>query len=194
MPKIILITHQKGGVGKSTITYNLANTFALDSKTAICDFDLQGSLINSKEYSNVPVYSADDFKKLLKSDYDFIFVDTPPYITNKISELVNLSDVIIIPTKVGFYDFLAISETTEIIKKNKKDRDALIVFNMVKNNTSLTAEMQEVIKGFDIPLAKTYLSDLVSFTRSGVKGVPINDKARNQIDDLAMEILNILAK
>lgn len=44
MPKIILITHQKGGVGKSTLTFNLAQNISNGSKVAVLDFDLQGSL------------------------------------------------------------------------------------------------------------------------------------------------------
>ena len=48
MAKIILITHQKGGVGKSTLTFNLAQNFSSNSKVAVLDFDLQGSLSQLK--------------------------------------------------------------------------------------------------------------------------------------------------
>ena len=41
---IILITHQKGGVGKSTLTFNLAQNISKNAKVAVLDFDLQGSL------------------------------------------------------------------------------------------------------------------------------------------------------
>jgi len=37
MSNIILITHQKGGVGKSTLTFNLAQNIAKDSKVAVLD-------------------------------------------------------------------------------------------------------------------------------------------------------------
>ena len=49
MPKIILITHQKGGVGKSTLTFNLAQNIAANSRVAVLDFDLQGSLSQLEE-------------------------------------------------------------------------------------------------------------------------------------------------
>ena len=39
MPKIILVTHQKGGVGKSTLTFNMANALKNDVKVAIIDLD-----------------------------------------------------------------------------------------------------------------------------------------------------------
>lgn len=194
MPKTILITHQKGGVGKSTITYNIANTLFQDAKIAICDLDNQGSLLKSKDYSNVPIYASNELERLTKSDIDFLFIDTPPYLSDKLSDLIKISDIIIIPTKVGFYDFLAISDTIELIKKENKDSQSLIVFNMVKPNTTLTAEMQDVISEYGINVSENYLSDLVAFTRSGMSGVPVNNKARKQIDDLTVEILTLLSK
>jgi chromosome partitioning protein len=39
MSKIILITHQKGGVGKSTIAYNLASNIRENAKVCITDMD-----------------------------------------------------------------------------------------------------------------------------------------------------------
>ena len=43
MAKIVLITHQKGGVGKSTITYNLAVNLKDNAAVCIVDMDVQGS-------------------------------------------------------------------------------------------------------------------------------------------------------
>lgn len=53
-PIKILITHQKGGVGKSTIAANLAAYLAIqnDSSTALLDFDKQGS--SAKWIENAP--------------------------------------------------------------------------------------------------------------------------------------------
>ena len=86
MSKIILITHQKGGVGKSTITYNLASNIRENAKVCIIDMDSQGSLINISELSEVPIFTADMLNEKIKSDYDFIFIDTPPYLNEKIIE------------------------------------------------------------------------------------------------------------
>lgn len=72
MPKIILITHQKGGVGKSTLTFNLAANLRENSKVCIVDMDQQGSLMNVKELSEVEIFSDDKLQKIQKSDYDFI--------------------------------------------------------------------------------------------------------------------------
>ena len=46
MAKIITLAHQKGGVGKSTLTFNLAMSFQEHLNTCIVDTDPQGSLTN----------------------------------------------------------------------------------------------------------------------------------------------------
>ena len=49
MAKVILTTHQKGGVGKSTLTFNLAANLRDNAKVCIVDMDMQGSLFNIRE-------------------------------------------------------------------------------------------------------------------------------------------------
>ena len=76
MAKIILITHQKGGVGKSTLTFNLACNLKESAKVCILDMDNQGSLLNISELSQVPVFTADMLNEKLIKEYDFIFIET----------------------------------------------------------------------------------------------------------------------
>lgn len=191
MPKIILITHQKGGVGKSTLTFNMASILKNDVKTAIIDFDLQGSLYKSRSSSDIPVLEKEQINNVQNLDYDFIFIDTPPYLTEDLPKLCKLADVILIPTKTGIYDLLAIEETINIIKQIGKEDKTLIVFNMVKPNTTLTTEMQDAIDNYNIPIAETKISDLVAFTRSAIThGVEDSKKAYQQIESLTREILS----
>ena len=190
MSKIILITHQKGGVGKSTIAYNLASNIRENAKVCIIDMDFQGSLINISELSEVPIFTADMLNEKIKSDYDFIFIDTPPYLNEKIIDLCNISDVIIIPTKAGVLDLLAIKSTIDIVKQAKSENKAIIVFNMIKPNTTLTEEIKSQLQDYNIKVSKNMLSDLVSFSRSVlVNGVEENNNAQKQIDNLTKEIL-----
>lgn len=192
MAKIILITHQKGGVGKSTLTFNLASNLKESAKVCILDMDNQGSLLNIGELSQVPVFTSDRFNEKLKKEYDFIFIDTPPYINENISELCEMADIIIIPTKAGVLDLLAIKSTVDIIKEAKAENKALIVFNMVKPKTTLTEEIKKEMTDYGIKVSKTMISDLVSFSRSVlVNGVEDNITAQKQIDNLTKEILTL---
>lgn len=189
MAKIILTTHQKGGVGKSTLTFNMALAIKNDVNVCIIDLDLQGSIWRSRTALDIPVYSADKMDEVLNMDYDFIFIDTPPYLSNKLPELCQIADVIVIPTKTGVYDLLAIEDTISIIKDSKSENKALIVFNMVKPNTTLTNEMNEAMQHFKIPIAKNYISDLVAFTRSAITNDLTDQKAKFQIENFTREVL-----
>lgn len=191
MPKIILVTHQKGGVGKSTLTFNMASILKNDVKTAIIDFDLQGSLYKSRANSEIPIFNKDEIKNIKNLDFDFVFIDTPPYLTEELPNLCKLADAILISTKTGIYDLLAIKDTINIIKQVDKEDKTLIVFNMEKPNTTLTTEMQEAIENYNITVAETKISDLVAFTRSAMnRGVEYSKKAQQQIEALTREILS----
>ncbi len=192
MAKIILITHQKGGVGKSTLAFNLAVNIKESANVCLVDFDTQGSLLNIKKASDVPIYEEEKLDELLTSEYDFIFIDTPPYLTNKIHDLCNLADVIIIPTKAGILDLLAIKSTIEIVKETNNIDKAIIVFNMVKPNTTLTEEIKSHLGDYNVKVSKNMISDLVIFSRSIlINGVEENNKAQKQIDSLTKEILTL---
>lgn len=195
MAKIILVTHQKGGVGKSTLTFNLAANLMGNAKVCILDMDNQGSLLNISGLSSVPIFTSEKLTEKLKKDYDFIFIDTPPYINEKISELCEIADIIIIPTKAGILDLLAIKSTIDIIKEANAENKALIVFNMVKPKTTLTEEIKKEIVDYNITISKNMISDLVSFSRSVlVNGVEDNHTAQKQIDNLTKEILTLTIK
>lgn len=195
MAKIILITHQKGGVGKSTLTYNLANNISEDASVAVLDFDLQGSLSQIKDlvakFKIIPYRG--DISAIKDLKYDFIFVDTPPYLSSQLPELIELADLVIIPTKAGVLDLLAIKNTIALIDNRNKACNALIVFNMIKANTTLTLDIFIALEEYNIPIAQTHISDLVAFTRSVlVGGVKTDKNAQKQLDNLTKEVLTKL--
>ena len=195
MPKIILITHQKGGVGKSTLTFNLAQNIAANSRVAVLDFDLQGSLSQLEElvtdFKIIPYQ--DKLESILELQYDFIFIDTPPYLSNHLAKLILISDLIIVPTKAGILDLLAIKSTLAIIEQEKRTMDTLVVFNMIKPNTTLTLDIVIGLEEYNVKIASTHISDLVAFTRSVLlKGVSKDKNAQKQIDQLTEEILTKL--
>lgn len=192
MPKIILITNQKGGVGKSTLTFNLAQNISNESKVAVLDYDLQGSLSQLKElvsdFEIIPYVGEID--KISELEYDFIFIDTPPYLSNQLPKLIAIADLIIVPTKAGILDLLAIKNTIEMIEFEKRTANTLIVFNMIKANTTLTLDILIGLEEYNVKIANTHISDLVSYTRSVLlKGVTKDQNAQRQIDHLTKEIL-----
>lgn len=198
MQQIITLTHQKGGVGKSTLAVNLANSFKDNVRVAILDIDPQGTVIQlSRLIKGIDVLH--ELKDIKNLPYDVIFVDTPPYLTENLPDILNVSNLVIIPTKAGIADLMAIRATIGLILKAQQRRPVLkagIVFNMVKYGTTLTDDVKHQLENYDIPVLKSMISDRVNFTRSlalenGIYGIG-DVKAEKEIDNLTKEILLLL--
>lgn len=193
MAKVIVITNSKGGVGKSTLVWSLALNLCTTCKVAILDMDLQGSLSRLSETVNEIHITTDKTILERDEDFDLIFVDTPPYLSDALNNLILRADLIIVPTKAGILDLLAIKGTIDLVTKAGKESSSLIVLNMVKANTTLTAEILKRVESYDISVANTHISDLVAFTRSIIaKSVEHNNNAQKQIDSLTKEVLTSL--
>lgn len=189
--KIISITHQKGGVGKSTLAANIAFNIAKTASVAIVDLDHQSSLISLKnQFENIKIFPATiNIQEIKYLEFDFVIVDTPPYLFNHLRELANMSDVVIIPTKASLLDAIAISQSLNILLQEIEIEKLLIVMNMVKANTTLTNDVYREIKKYGVEIAKTRISDLVDFTRSIMNKGLVTRKAQAQINAITKEIL-----
>lgn len=198
--KVIAVSHQKGGVGKTSLTVNLALCYAQDLKVAVIDTDLQGSLQGiSKMIQGVDVLQFEDYQKninKLKSlDYDLLLIDTPPYLTDNLTTIFSISDYVLVPSKVSYVDIMAVRATITMIKETRKKSPGLkagLVLNMVKSGSTINEEIGELIKELDIELLKTTIGDRVSFTRSLIlNGIfeTEDEKAKEEIINLAREVL-----
>ena len=197
--KVITIAHQKGGVGKTTLVINLAYSFADQAKVAIVDTDLQGSVSDLKGFlTGIDVVSIEDLLAGKLTGYDLVVIDTPPYLSNRLSELFAISDYVLVPTKAGILDAMAIRATISLLRQSMDLKPALkagIVLNMVLPRTSLNEEVKEILVEYGIPLHDSTLSQRVSYTRSPMtKGVFGSDdhRAKEEVVSLANEILDRL--
>jgi len=196
---IIAFAHQKGGVGKSTLCLNVAFALAHNLKVAIVDLDPQGSLSDvSHLFTDVTfVPTPQRLSELKALPFDLICVDTPPYLSDRLHELFTVSDVVIIPTKAGVFDALAIRRTVEMVKRAQGETPNLkggIVLNMVKAGSTLTGEAEQILSGYDLPILTTQITDRVAFTRSPLTGGIFggdDPKAKQQMTNLCTEIINL---
>lgn len=106
--KLVAVTNQKGGAGKTTTTMNLAAIAAENSRVLVVDVDPQQSTTwwASTAGDGLPFDFADNtdastLARLRSLPFDVIFVDTPGNLTDSkiLSSVLSVADFAIIPTE-----------------------------------------------------------------------------------------------
>jgi chromosome partitioning protein len=197
---IISVVHQKGGVGKTTLVLNLAYCLSENLRVGIADTDVQGSISDIEEFiEGIDLIPLERIKANDPSlNYDVIIIDTPPYLTSELKDIFLLSDFVLIPTKPGYLDALAIKATIALFKQAQVEKNGLvagIVINMVQHNSKINSEILNILSAYDLPILQTQISNRVSFARSPMTAGIFNSedaRAKEEITNLATEILDYL--
>lgn len=202
--RVITISHQKGGVGKTTLTLNLALYFAgAGLRVAVVDTDSQSSLTDIRELvEGVDFLPVEALKNGKIAEYEVVFVDTPPYLQNNLVSLFEMSDFVLIPSTAGYLDALAARATVELIEQaqtKNPDLKAGIVLNNVpaQSRNAVLGEVKDLLAKLSVPLLTTIIHTRNAFKRSiFTNGVDHNaegrdEKAVAEIQNLAEEISNL---
>jgi len=210
LSKVITISQQKGGTGKTTLAVHLAMAFIKyhDLKVAIIDTDPQGSLgkwfmiRTEKKVSNenltfktASLWGAQYESKTLKNDHDIVIIDTPPKIESDARPSIEAADLVLIPMAASHVDFWATGAIVEIAKKaNKK---ILAQINRSSQRSKLIDKTKDFIKSLDLESTQTIIGNRQIYTSSMGEGKTAVEKQRkgNAVDEikkLSDQILNQL--
>jgi chromosome partitioning protein len=210
LSKVITISQQKGGTGKTTLAVHLAMAFIKyhNLKVAIIDTDPQGSLgkwfmiRSEKKVSNenltfktASLWGAQYESKTLKNDHDIVIIDTPPKIESDARPSIEAADLVLIPMAASHVDFWATGAIVEIAKKaNKK---ILAQINRSSQRSKLIDKTKEFIKSLDLQSTDTIIGNRQIYTSSMGEGKTAVEKQRkgNAVDEikkLSGQILNQL--
>jgi chromosome partitioning protein len=126
---VITLASRKGGVGKSTLTADLAAyAHLMGRRCMVVDADPQGSLTlwhsmraddglvlqNAAQGINRLVASA------LLAGYQWMFIDTAPTTWLVVQEAIRAATMVVIPVRPGFFDLAAVRETVATAREFNK--------------------------------------------------------------------------
>ena len=177
--KKVLITHSKGGVGKSTLAFSLHDRLP---NSMIWDKDPQGTALTLAQVSEKDLSISEEEPK---GGFDYCIIDTPPYLSANSKNEFEGVDLILIPCKVKLPDAFAIKDTVRKIEKYGLEDKAVIVLNEVRKPHNKTYhEVKKIIQDLypQMNIAPTELSLLVGFERVFVDA--LEGTAKEQIDEL----------
>jgi chromosome partitioning protein len=211
MALIITLAHQKGGVGKSTLSLNLYGYFSQNGyKCVLVDIDPQGSITSLlqvfDESGSVELIERTSFKSYAELEekiagFDIVLIDTPPYLSKELYECLAISHFVLIPCKASPFDALAVVQTLDFITEEKKKNSLLssaIVLTMTVANTTLPQQIRESLQKHGVPILNTEIRNRVAYARSLLfAGHVVNDEAKSakeEIANLANEIIKLLSK
>ena len=192
LSKVITISQQKGGTGKTTLAVHLAMAFIKyhNLKVAIIDTDPQGSLgkwfmIRSERkvsnenltFKTASLWGAQYESKTLKNDHDIVIIDTPPKIESDARPSIEAADLVLIPMAASHVDFWATGAIVEIAKKaNKK---ILAQINRSSQRSKLIEKTKDFIKSLDLKSTETIIGNRQIYTSSMGEGKTAVEKQRN---------------
>jgi chromosome partitioning protein len=208
LSKVITISQQKGGTGKTTLAVHLALAFIKyhNLKVAIIDTDPQGSLgkwfmirtekKNSDDnltFKTASLWGAQYESKTLKKDHDIVIIDTPPKIESDARPAIEAADLVLIPMSASHVDFWATGAIVDIAKKaNKK---ILIQINRSNQRSKLITKTNDFIKSLDLLSTNTIIGNRQIYASSMGEGKTAVEKQKKgnaveEIKNLSEQILS----
>lgn len=206
--KVISIVNTKGGVGKSTLTCNLAVAAAQDNKNVLI-IDGDGKQASSlafralREKDDITAISITtptinkDIKKF--SDFDIIFIDVGgrDSTISRSAIMAAAEGLLLIPVLPSNYDIWATEDTFKLLDEARAfiDIKAYAVFNQVLPNTNIKIvkeaklALEEMSLEYNVPLLDQYLYSRVDYKSSVGEGkgvIEYNSKSK-----AALEVINL---
>lgn len=178
--KHVLVINSKGGVGKSTLTSNLASYFSFKGRTALCDFDRQMSgvrWLERRDASRRKIDSITGWEYRGTDDYEWIIMDPPAAVTRKdLTSLIARSDLIIVPVLPSPIDIHAAADFIRDLivygRIRTTQKPLAVVANRARTNTVIYDQLKSFLQSLKLPFV-TSLRDSQNYIHASAQGIGI---------------------
>lgn len=207
---IVGVLNQKGGVGKTTLSVNLAASLARNgARVLLIDADPQGSALDwAAARQTEPLLSVVGLPRptvhkeiaQIGKGYDHIIIDGPPRVTDLARSAIMASDVVLIPVQPSPYDIWAADEVVKLIEEAKVYNDKLksaFVVNRKIANTAIGRDVGEALASYPIPSLTASITQRVAFSESAAQGLAVYEMdsaglAASEIEALVAELMEFV--
>ena len=147
--RVLAFASQKGGSGKTTLTGHLAVQAerAGHGPVVLIDIDPQGSLSDwwNERTAEEPAFAqttvsrlAADLEILRQQGFKLAMIDTPPAITMAIQSVIQIAELVVVPTRPSPHDLRAVGATVDMCARAGKP--LIFVVNAATPKARITAD------------------------------------------------------
>ncbi|WP_208436150.1 ParA family partition ATPase [Bartonella phoceensis] len=203
---IIGLLNQKGGVGKTTLSVNLAANFArTGARVLLIDVDPQGSALDwAAAREGAPLFSVVGLPRptvhkeivQIAHNYDHIIIDGPPRVTDLARSALMASDLVLIPVQPSPYDIWAADGIVKLIDEArvyKENLKSVFVINRKIVNTAIGRDVGEALAVYPVHVLSASVAQRVIFAEAAAQGKAVYEvdkqgPAAAEIEAVAAEI------
>lgn len=192
---VIVVANPKGGVGKSTLSSNIAGCFARQGHTVMLgDVDRQQSSrlwlrLRPDTMPSIQTWDiSEDHIARPPKGVTHVVLDTPAGLHGKgLDAVMKLADKVIVPLQASVFDIYATQEfVAALAKKGRAEgKQVAVVGNRIKDHTKATEHLKEFLQTLDVPLL-TLLRDTQNYAHLAAHGLSLWDVPATKVEkDLA---------
>jgi chromosome partitioning protein len=175
---VLALCSQKGGSGKTTLSGHLAvqAEIAQAGPVAVIDTDPQGSLAawwNARQ-SPAPAFVSTtlaqlpaDLERLRGEGCRLVVIDTPPAINMAIQRVINVADLVVVPTRPSPHDLRAVAGTVDMVER--AGASLVFVLNAANLRAKITADAAIALSQHGT-VAPVFVQNRIDFASAMIDG------------------------
>ena len=147
--RVVAMASQKGGSGKTTLSGHLAVQAQRSGHgpVVLIDIDPQGSLADwwNERTAEYPAFAqttvarlAADLESLRQQGFKLAMIDTPPAITMAIQSVIQVAELVVVPTRPSPHDLRAVGATVDLC--DRAGKPLIFVVNAATPKARITSE------------------------------------------------------
>jgi chromosome partitioning protein len=195
--RVLAMASQKGGSGKTTLSGHLAVQAqrAGAGPVVLIDIDPQGSLSDwwNERSDDYPAFAqttvarlAADLEVLRQQGFRLAMIDTPPAITMAIQSVIQVAELIVVPTRPSPHDLRAVGATVDLCERAGKP--LIFVVNGATPKAKITSEAAVALSqhGTVAPITLHHRTDFAASMIDGRTVMEVDPNGRSSQEVAAL--------